>query len=132
VSPSTPDDGFDRRSFLLKVAIGGGVAWAVPAVTTIGLSRATATPCPAGVAAQEVIPDVQAEMDARSPRTHTTCYQRCMEDRVAREVEAANVFDACLIKAGDNEANRLRCAERYRSVLLESRTQFKGCIGACS
>lgn len=127
----TPPDGFDRRAFLLKVAIGGGVAWAAPTVTTIGLSRATATPCPAGVTEQQATEITAAEAGARSARTHTPCYQRCMEERARREVEAAAAFDAGMIEAGSDEARRAECAEQYRARLADSATQFKGCTGGC-
>ena len=44
--PEAPAAGFDRRAFLRRAAIARGVTWTVPIVTSVGVSRAFATPAP--------------------------------------------------------------------------------------
>lgn len=146
---SPESSGFDRRAFLARIAVGGGVAWAAPVITTVGLSRATATPCPAGVAAsspssadtaaattaeeeEEEGPDLSAQLEARSERTHQPCYQQCMERRAIAEMEAHKAFEAAAEKAGSNDTRLAAAAETHRVRLVDVARKFKECTGRCA
>lgn len=126
--------GFDRRKFLARAAIASGTAYVAPVITTFGLSRASATPC-AGIASApvpEATVDAIAQEDARSARTHSPCYQRCMEQRANREHEAHLAFFACVEEAAGNDGAITGCAQQYRAKLASFVNEFRTCQKRCT
>lgn len=127
--------GFDRRKFLTRTAVAATAAYTVPVVTTVGLSRATATPC-AGIAAAATEPqlsaDATAQRAARSNSTHSPCYQRCMEQRAKQEHDADVAFYASVEAAGDNDRLLIDSAHQYRQKLAELVRDFRACNTNCT
>lgn len=140
--PATENDepqhrgGFDRRKFLTRAAIAGTVAYTAPVVTTIGLSRATATPLPCGGAtlaatSTQAGPDAMAQRAARGDVTHTPCYQRCLERRATQQHDADVAFYACTQQAGADSDRLNHCTEEYHSKLGELFKTFRTCTQKC-
>ena len=128
---------FDRRRFLKRAGITGAVVWATPVVTTVGISRATATPCNNLLAAPSgpdplAAADAAAQLAARSPATHTACYQACMEQRATKERDAQRAFFACVESASGNQGQLNACANQFRDQLRQAMNGSRQCTKQCS
>lgn len=138
VVPRTLDgSNFDRRKFLKRAALAGGAVWAAPAVTTLGVSRATATPCgglaPAAPGPDPAVSaDASAQLAARSPVTHTPCYQSCMEQRANSEFQAQRSFFSAADAALGDPGQLNACANRFRADIKQAMNDFRGCSRRCT
>lgn len=139
----------DRRTFIRRTVAVSAVATAGPMVTSFALPAAIASPCGSALvqqAASKEEPEAStaAQPPARDPneprppeqafggRSHSPCYQRCMEQRAGAEIRAIAAFESCMSAAGTDEARRAQCSTNLRTEQARFTTDFRACITPCN
>ena len=124
-------DGIDRRRFLRRAAVAGGVAWATPVVTTIAVSPAAATPAPC-FSSPAPAPSIAPESTMDMTSSGSPCLHVCNETQVRCEATMNERLDACTREAGDDVAAVRRCVERFLEELFVCMSDWQSCADGCT
>lgn len=126
-----------RRSFLALTA--ATIAGAIPVLRHRVASPMMVMASEPSTAARTAVPPLnygepvderllaraQRQVAAASERTHTPCYQRCMEQRVEREIAIHHQLEDAF------ETDRKNAVDKFRGEMARSTVTFQHCIGGC-